>query len=204
MRSIPPLIIVRQTSFECSRFRLRPADGPDQALMFAWRSDPETARYLSGPPPASMAAQRAWFDRVRDDPTRAYHVMEDRAAGDQPLGFTSLVNIGDDPLCAEWGVVMGHRRGDGLVRLLAPMVCQVALGLAGLQRLYACINPANMPAQRKMQTLGAVALEGPHPYRKVGESLFEIEAGRFRLAAQSRLAAEPDLADALLVHAAPA
>jgi len=198
-----PLTVIRQTVFETARFRLRPAGAQDQALMYAWRSDHETARYLSGPPPASLQAQRAWFERVRDDARRSYHVMEDRQAHDEPLGYASLVCLGDDPLCAEWGVVMGHRRGSGLVRLLAPLCCHIALGLGGLQRLYACIHPGNVPAQRKMQTLGAVAIDGPHPYRKAGEHLYEIDVGPFALAVQARQGSEPDLAAALQVRAIP-
>ena len=169
--------------------------------MFAWRSDAGTARYLSGAPPASLEAQQTWFARAGADPLRAYHLIEDRLAGDEALGFTSLVSLDAEAPEAEWGVVMGRRRGEGVVRLLAPLICRCALELSGMRRLYACVNPGNVPAMRKMMSLGAVIIEGPHRYRKAGETLYEIAADRFAQAVAARAASEPDLAMALQVHA---
>jgi RimJ/RimL family protein N-acetyltransferase len=201
MRGAAPVTAFRRTCFETDRFRIRPAGPHDQGLMFAWRSDAATAHYLSGAPPASLAAQQAWFARAAADPLRAYHLIEDRLAGDEALGFTSLVSFDADEPEAEWGVVMGRRRGQGVVRLLAPLICRCALELSGLRRLYACVNPGNEPAMRKMTTLGAVIIEGPHRYRKAGEILYEIAADRLAQTVAARAATEPDLAMALQVRA---
>jgi RimJ/RimL family protein N-acetyltransferase len=179
MRTLQPLDTFRNATFVSERFRLRPISGQDQSRMYSWRRDARTSKYLSSPSPTSLDGQLAWYDRVRRDPSYAYHIIENRFSDSEAIGFTVLFNRDPTRAEAEWGVVLGQHEGQGLVRIIAPLFCKCAFKLMQLERLFACIQPANRAAIRKMEQIGAVLLEGPHVYRKPGELLFEIEATRF-------------------------
>ena len=189
-----PLDIYRCTAFRTPRIRLRPARAEDQPLMFGWRSDVETSRFLSGAAPATIDEQRRWFARVCDDPSYSYHIVEDEGV---PIGFTSMYNA--DPACAEaeWGLIIGTSRKAGDVRIVAPLCCSCAFGVGGLDALYVCVNEANVGAVRRVEQMGAVRFNEPSAYRKEGELLLRIQPDGFEERRRALIAGNPALADEL-------
>jgi RimJ/RimL family protein N-acetyltransferase len=173
----PPLAAYRRAEFHTLRFRLRPIGEADQPLMYRWRSDAQTSRFLGAPAPVSLQNQLDWFYSIRDNPAYCYHIIEDDG---EPIGFTALINTDPARADAEWGVVLGKYRGRGLVRVIAPLYCKCALTLMGLDSIYTCIHHKNIAAIRKMEQVGAVLVDGPHTYRKSGELLFRIDSNHFK------------------------
>ncbi|MCB1706913.1 MAG: GNAT family N-acetyltransferase [Halioglobus sp.] len=173
---VSPLADYRRAEFRTNRYLLRPACAQDQQLMFGWRSDAETSRYLAAPAPQSIESQLAWFDRVCRDTAYSYHIVED---GGVPIGFTSMFNADPSYADAEWGVVMGKQRAPGAVRIFAPLCCLCAFKFGGLAFLYTCINENNSGAVSRVRQMGAKLYEEPSVYRKQGELLFRISAEEF-------------------------
>ena len=196
--SKPPLDAYRQTEFRTRRIRLRPARARDQELMFGWRSDADTARYLSGAAPKSIDEQREWFARVSRNTCYSYHIVEDEGV---PIGFTSMFNA--DPACpdAEWGLIIGRQRKPGDVRVVAPLCCTCAFGYGGLDTLYVCVNENNVGAVRRVEQMGARLIDGPSNYRKEGELLLRIDSDEFDKKLTALVAGNPALADELAVAA---
>ena len=177
--SPPPLAAYRQVTFTTDMFRLRPIDKQDQTRMYSWRSDAQTARFLSAPEPKSFAHQLDWFDRIRHNPAYCYHLIEERRSGFKAIGFVALINRDPTRPEAELGLVLGSQRGRGLGKILTPLACSYAFKLIGLRTLYTCIQPQNRAAIRQMEHLDAVLVEGTHRYRKPRELLFQIDSVRF-------------------------
>lgn len=193
----PPLALYRKAEFRTNRFRLRPAGVQDQNLMFGWRSDADTSRFLSGAAPESIENQLAWFERVCADSAYSYHIVEDMG---EPIGFTSMVNADPTQAEAEWGLVISKQRKPGDGRIVAPLCCKCAFTLASLKNLYTCINEGNAGAVRRVEQMGASPVEGPSVYRKKGELLFRINADDFEETLLTLTNSNPSLIDALDVE----
>ena len=165
--------------------------------MFGWRSDAETARFLSGAAPKSIEDQLEWFERVRRDTSYSYHIIEDQSV---PIGFTSMFNADPAHSEAEWGVVMGKHREPGVVRVIAPLCCICAFKYGGLENLYTCINEKNGGAIRRVEQFGAMLIEEPSIYRKDGELLFRINSDAFKKTLLTLVDTNPTLTDELGVE----
>lgn len=192
-----PLATHRRTEFRTRRFRLRPVRAQDQEMMFSWRTDVDTSRYLSGAAPESIEQQKAWFERVRADEAYSYHIVEDNGAA---IGYVSLFNADASRAEAEWGVVMGRQRKGSDVRYLAPLCCVCAFEYGELEALYTCVNEDNTNAVRRVQQMGARLVEGTSIYRKEGELLLRIQGSEFKDTLSKLVAGNPALADELDVQ----
>jgi RimJ/RimL family protein N-acetyltransferase len=165
--------------------------------MFGWRSDVETARFLSAAAPESIENQLAWFERVCRDTSYSYHIVEDLGV---PIGFTSMVNADPAHSDAEWGVVMSTQRQPGVVKIFAPLCCICAFKFGGLENLFTCINENNTGAIRRVKQMGAKLFEEPSIYRKKGELLFRITADGFKETLSGLADDSPEWTDALAVQ----
>ncbi len=165
--------------------------------MYGWRSDIDTSRFLSAAPPESIESQLTWFERVCRDPGYSYHIVEDRGV---PIGFTSMFNADPARADAEWGVVMGKQRVQGVVGIFAPLCCHCAFKFGELDNLYTCINAQNSGAVRRVKQMGARLFEEPSIYRKEGELLFRISADDFAETLPGLVDASEDWANALAVE----
>ena len=165
--------------------------------MFGWRSDVETARFLSAAAPESIENQMAWFERVCRDTSYSYHIVEDLGV---PIGFTSMVNADPAHSDAEWGVVMSTQRQPGVVKIFAPLCCICAFKFGGLENLFTCINENNTGAIRRVKQMGAKLFEEPSIYRKKGELLFRITADGFKETLSGLADDSPEWTDALAVQ----
>ena len=166
----------------------------DQELMFGWRSDVDTSRYLAGAAPASLEQQLKWFEGVRANTAYSYHIVE---LDEQPVGFTSMFNADPARRDAEWGLVIGTQRTPGDVRVIAPLCLFCVFQFAELEMVYVSVNEDNGGAIRRVQQMSAVPSEGPGAYRKDGEVLMSISAGRFNDTLLTLIEGNPALADIL-------
>ena len=192
--SQPPLAVHRRAEFRTTRVRLRPAREEDQELMFGWRSDAATARYLSGAAPESMQQQRQWYDGVRGDSAYSYHIVENDGV---PVGFTSMFNAEPTQRDAEWGLVIGGERTPGDVRIIAPLCCYCAFRFAELETIFVCINEDNAGAIRRVEQLSAMRFDAPSAYNKEGEMLMSIHADKFKARLSSLIEGNPALTEIL-------
>jgi RimJ/RimL family protein N-acetyltransferase len=165
--------------------------------MFGWRSDADTARFLSGAAPKSIEDQLDWFETVCRDTSYSYHIIEYQNV---PIGFTSMFNADPAQPEAEWGVVIGESRGQGLVQVIAPLCCISAFKFGELENLYTCINAKNGPAMRKMEQMGAARCEESSIYRKKGELLFRINSYEFKKTLSTLADTSPAVTDELDVE----
>lgn len=79
---------------------LRPATDADLDDMLSWRNQ-DTNREVSIRPHVILPDEhRAWWERVKADPTREVHVF---VAGDRPLGVVSYFDIDREAGEASWG-----------------------------------------------------------------------------------------------------
>jgi UDP-4-amino-4,6-dideoxy-N-acetyl-beta-L-altrosamine N-acetyltransferase len=67
-----------------------PLAEPDLELVRQWRTRPDIARWMNTPGPPSAEAQRAWFERGRDDDTSEHWMV--RVDG-EPVGVINLAEI---------------------------------------------------------------------------------------------------------------
>ncbi|MFK7974603.1 MAG: GNAT family N-acetyltransferase [Halioglobus sp.] len=192
-----PLATYRRAQFRTHRFLIRPARDNDQELMYSWRSDSATARFLSGAAPASIESQRQWFARVQNDTAYSYHIVEDNG---EPIGFTSMFNADPARAEAEWGLIISKQRDPGDGRIVAPLCCKCAFELAGLEALYTCINEGNTGAVRRVEQMGAKLFEGPSAYHKKGEILLRISADNFKTQLLALIDSKPSLSKELDVE----
>ena len=77
---------------------LRRATDADRDVMLAWRNHPEVRRASLTTHVIEPAEHRAWWQRVRDDPTRQVLICEH---GGTPAGVVMLTDVRDRS--AAWG-----------------------------------------------------------------------------------------------------
>lgn len=189
-----PLETYRRAIFSTNRVRLRPALEQDQDLMFSWRSDADTSRFLSSEAPKTIENQRQWFEEVRKDTSYSYHIVEDQGV---PIGYASMFNADPETPEAEWGLVIGKKREPGDVRIIAPLCCRSVFRYGGLEAIYTPINEKNTGAIRRVTQLGARLHEEPNVYRKAGELLYRIGAEDFEQALLTFAETYPELTEEL-------
>lgn len=79
---------------------LRDATDADRDAMLVWRNHPDVRRASLTTHEISAAEHRAWWERTRDDPTRAVRIFEDDG---RPSGVVLLADIDHTVRTATWG-----------------------------------------------------------------------------------------------------
>jgi UDP-4-amino-4,6-dideoxy-N-acetyl-beta-L-altrosamine N-acetyltransferase len=82
-----------------------PLAEPDLELVREWRTRPDIARWMNTPGPDSAAAQRAWFERRREDDTSEHWMV--RVDG-EPVGVINLAEIDRTHARASVGYYLGR------------------------------------------------------------------------------------------------
>jgi UDP-4-amino-4,6-dideoxy-N-acetyl-beta-L-altrosamine N-acetyltransferase len=88
----------------------RRIDEADLARIRAWRNSPDVARFMYSDHEISDQEHRAWFDRVRRDPTASYWIIE--LAG-RPVGLANIVDIDFARKSASWAFYIADPRTRG-------------------------------------------------------------------------------------------
>ena len=136
--------------------RVRIPRDEDAAALFAQASDPEVTRWFSWGPYSSEAEARAYLARLAPQRERGEHldlVVEHLDAG--PIGITGLGELAARDRRAIIGSWLGRTWwGTGANREAKALMCHLAFGLLGLDRLGAYSNVEHVRSQRALERIG--------------------------------------------------
>lgn len=102
-------------------FSAREIERDDLELIMRWRMDPNITKWMNTDPVLTMEDQLKWFERIQDNATSRYWLIE---VNGQPAGVLSLFDIDRDAGCAEWGYYIG----DASLRSM-PLAISIELSL---------------------------------------------------------------------------
>lgn len=143
----------RETSM--SRIHLRPLTPADAPLLAAYRNQPEVARYQAWLLPFTLEAAQALIESMRgrtpeDDGWTQLALAN--VEGDELLGDVAVRRAGPQ---AEIGVTLSRQaQGRGLATEGLTLLLAHLFGTLGLHRVYASIDPHNIPVARLLTRLG--------------------------------------------------
>ncbi len=159
-------------------YRIRPLRSEDQELMFLWRTNPETSKYLKAPPPPSLEAQRRWFSSVEEG-TDIYYLLTLEGEEASAIGYACFLSKCWEDRAAKLGLVLGEQARSGKGKSFAFLLLRLGFEKMGLTKVLGSVDPENSPAARLLQFVGGQSVSGPHAYRKENEDLYEINNDRF-------------------------
>lgn len=130
----------------------------DEERLFAWRGEPDVARWMSDADVAGRDAHRTWFDQLRADPDRQGWMIQN---GDRPAGLLTLTGLTGHHRRAAWNWFIGDRdaRGRGVGRAAQVLGLDRAFGGLGLHKVWAEVMADN-DAAMKVQTGAGFRREG--------------------------------------------
>jgi RimJ/RimL family protein N-acetyltransferase len=155
----------------------------------AVNGDAAVTRFLPYPAWQGMEDARAWLARMQTNMATGdtlQFVVAERAGegedrGGQAIGSCLLFRHDEGSARAELGYVLGRAHwGSGLMREALHGVLQFAFAQAGIRRLEAEVNPANVASMRVLQALGFTQ-EGLARERWVGRDGLPYDIARFGL-----------------------
>lgn len=136
--------------------RVRIPRDDDAAALFAEASDPEVTRWFSWGPYSSEAEARSYLARLAPQRKRGEHldlVIEHLDAG--PIGISGLSELVPRDRRAVVGTWLGRAWwGTGANHESKALMCHLAFGLLGLERLGAYSNVEHERSQRALRRIG--------------------------------------------------
>jgi ribosomal-protein-alanine N-acetyltransferase len=136
--------------------RVRIPREADAGALFAQASDPEVTRWFSWGPYSSEAEARSYLARLPPQRERGQHldlVVEHLAAG--PIGITGLGELAARDRRAVIGSWLGREWwGTGANGEAKALMCHLAFGLLGLDRVGAYSNVEHARSQRALERIG--------------------------------------------------
>jgi ribosomal-protein-alanine N-acetyltransferase len=136
--------------------RVRVPRDADAAALYAQASDPEVTRWFSWGPYTSQAQASAYLARLAPQRARGEQldlVVEHLQAG--PIGITGLGEFAARDRRAVIGSWLGRAWwGTGANREAKALMCHLAFGVLGLERLGAYSNVAHARSQRALERVG--------------------------------------------------
>ncbi len=117
-------------------YRLVPLtiDSEHLELVRRWRNMPEVRRNMLTRHEITPEEHRAFFERLRTDPTKAFYLCE--TSGGEPVGVVSFVEIDHTHATACWGMYSGRLERRGIGRWLAYLSMQTAFGELELEKVW--------------------------------------------------------------------
>jgi RimJ/RimL family protein N-acetyltransferase len=146
--------------FETERIRVRPWAVEDAEAAFRIYGNPEVTRYLGGngklveSVEAQVAKIQGWIDRDRDlRPELGFWAMEEKSLG-FPIGSVILRPLPKDTKVeVGWHLGFDHW-GKGYATEAAHGAITHGFGTAGLDEIYAIVQPENLRSVRVTERLG--------------------------------------------------
>lgn len=125
----------------------------DEERLFAWRGEPEVARWMSDADVSGREAHRAWFERLNSDPDQRGWLIE--RAG-RPSGLLTLAGLTGHHRRAGWNWFVGdsEARGRGVGRAAQVLGLDRAFGELGLNKVWAQVMADNDAAMKVMAGAG--------------------------------------------------
>ncbi len=118
-----------------SDLNLRKITKEDLALIMEWRMNPAVTANLYTDPILDMEKQIKWFDKVKNDNTVKYWIIEIEST---PIGLIWLYQIDYYHKKCEWGYFIGNDnfRGKGIGRNLECNIYDYVFYKMNMNRLY--------------------------------------------------------------------
>lgn len=137
---------------------LRELRAEDEDRLFAWRAEPEVARWMSDADVSGREAHRAWFEDLRANPDLKGWMIE---RGGRPAGLLTLTGLAGHHRRAAWNWFIGDAdaRGRGVGRAAQVLGLDQAFGALGLHKVWAEVMADN-DAALKMLTGAGFRREG--------------------------------------------
>ncbi|MFZ5670074.1 MAG: UDP-4-amino-4,6-dideoxy-N-acetyl-beta-L-altrosamine N-acetyltransferase [Pseudomonadota bacterium] len=125
----------------------------DEERLFAWRAEPEVARWMSDADVAGRDAHRAWFDALRADPDLRGWMIE---RGGRAAGLLTLTGLAGHHRRAAWNWFIGDAdaRGRGAGRAAQVLGLDRAFGELGLHKVWAEVMADNDAALKVLTGAG--------------------------------------------------
>ena len=148
------------------RFRRPESRGTDHETLVRWRNDPSVKRLFFEEEPISLDSHLAWYDKVSQDPTQRFYVIDalvqpDPLASpcDPPLliGSISLANIDWRNRTAEWGrFLIGHPDylGGGYGKEAGFLLMDYAFGHLNMNKIWSDVIAGNAIVLSVLRLLG--------------------------------------------------
>lgn len=145
-------------SLTTQRLILRPLTVEDAPALHGALSDPETMRYWSRGPHASLDDTRTTVRRNVGNGDHQSFAITERDGSDEAVGWVVLIDR--KPGVGEIGYLLRpDARGRGLAREAVSAVVDHGITIRGFRRIYADTDPENEASVRLLRALG-FALEG--------------------------------------------
>jgi|SRR5215217_1518559 len=130
----------------------------DEERLFAWRGEPEVARWMSDADVSGREAHRAWFAQLSEDSDLRGWIIQ---RGGRPSGLLTLTGLAGHHRRAAWNWFVGDReaRGRGVGRAAQVLGLDRAFGELGLHKVWAEVMADN-DAAMKVQTGAGFRREG--------------------------------------------
>jgi UDP-4-amino-4,6-dideoxy-N-acetyl-beta-L-altrosamine N-acetyltransferase len=126
---------------------LRDLAPEDEESLYAWRGEPEVARWMSDADVSGREAHRAWFQHLSTDPDLKGWIIQ--RAG-RPSGLLTLTGLVGHHRRAAWNWFIGDReaRGRGVGRAAQVLGLDRAFGELGLHKVWAEVMADNDAAMK--------------------------------------------------------
>lgn len=165
-------------SLEGTRLQLRKITMDDAAEMFAYLSDEEVSRYIGWKLMHTLEDTREHIRTLlarKEAGTHLYAAVVLKTTG-AVIGNAMLFNMDEEAGHAEIGYVF-HKGywGQGYGTECVALADEFAFGSLQLRKLYACVNPANLPSARILEKNGYTLAE----VLSDGDLRYQNENGKF-------------------------
>ncbi len=119
-----------------------------------WRNDAEVMRGLGKTDVDTIEAVQAWYDRAASSDAREVNFTVYDLTDLTPIGTTLLVRIDHHQGTAEFGILIGERRNQGLGTEATQLTLDWAFTVLGLHNILLVTFSWNMAALRAYQKAG--------------------------------------------------
>jgi RimJ/RimL family protein N-acetyltransferase len=122
---------------------------------FRWRSDPEVRKGMTYRiQPHTLESVEAWFEKAIQPGNDEIHFTIYDLHDMTPVGTALLVDVGLLDGTAEFGILLGERRGQGLGTEATRLVLDWAFTMLGLRNVLLATSAWNTPAIRAYLRVG--------------------------------------------------
>ena len=132
---------------------LRDLSPEDEERLYAWRSEPEVARWMSDADVSGREAHRAWFGALSSDPDLKGWIIQ---RGGRPAGLLTVTGLSGHHRRAALNWFVGDReaRGRGVGRAAQVLGLDRAFGELGLHKVFAEVMANNDAALKMLAGIG--------------------------------------------------
>lgn len=115
---------------------LRPLERSDLPSLVRWNNDPEIRSLTGEAYPSSLENTQAWFDRIKEDPSRVWFIIEERETG-APIGECGLLRIFPAWRTTDLTIIIGDQtcHGKGYGTEAITLLMDYAFGALALHRI---------------------------------------------------------------------